>query len=230
MGFLNYRQIEKEFLDYRNKDLWIFLSSKYEIGVNDDYRFYKLDYLDDLNPVYILTDKFYNKSLFTHELLHLELRSLEFDASKSLPKSFLLMSNEVERIRSQISYNLVNNAEHIIFIDRYLELGFALQDFVADYHTSNYPESFFEQFNFLKYNPQLENLYSLFFLSSYVTMFSESKYQLNRQNEMSKLFEVNSDLYYKCESIGSLIENLNPYENRQAQVQLNNAFKMYLKD
>ena len=228
MGFLNYNQIENEFLDDRNKDLWIYLSDKYEIGVNDDYSFYKLEYLNDINPVYILTDKFYKKSLFTHELLHLELRSLQFDASKTLPESYMLMNNEIERLRSQISYNLANNTEHIIFLNRYLQLGFPIQDFVADYYTSNYPQSFFDQFNFLQSNPQFENLYNILFLSSYVTMYSESKYNLDRKNEFGKLLELNSDLYYKSENIGYLIENLNPYENKEAQIQLNMAFQMFL--
>lgn len=109
-----------------------------------------------------------------------------------------------------------------------MELGFPIQDFVADYYTSNYPQSFFDQFNFLQSNPQFENLYNILFLSSYVTMYSESKYKLDRKNEFGKLLEINSELYYKSENIGFLIENLNPYKNNEAQIQLNMAFQMFL--
>lgn len=223
MGFLNLNQIENKFLDIRNRDLWNYLSEKYTIGVNDEYSFYKLDYLDEINPVYILTDKSYSKSLFTHELLHLELRSFGFDASQALPESYLLMNSDVEKFRSQIAYNLANNIEHIIFLKRYKELGFPMIEFVSDYYTSNYSENFFAQFNYIKLNPLLENIYDLFFLSSYITMYSELKNELNRGVELGKLLEINSELYSKVNYFGNFIEELNPYLDNKAQTKLKNA-------
>lgn len=92
MGFLTLEEIERNFIEERNLELWKNLDSEYIIGVNDNYQIYELKYIANDPHVVILTNKQYNLSLFTHELLHLELRHKGLhttDFFQSLSQQFL---------------------------------------------------------------------------------------------------------------------------------------------
>src|SRR5690606_18099998 len=126
-----YEEIEENFIDYRNKDIWNKLSKKYMILVNDDNLIYELKYINNDPYTVILTNKNYSKELFTHELLHLDLRYKGLNTVnffESLSQPFI----------ATMAIMILNCIEHILFFDDYIELGYSKERFVMDYNNSEY--------------------------------------------------------------------------------------------
>lgn len=229
MGFLTEKQIEQRFIDQRNKDLWERMIYRYRIGVNDDYSFYKLDYQNEMSDVYILTDKEYNKALFTHELLHLELRSVGFNACDGLDKKYLLQPEiELEKFLVGLLYNLLNNIEHIIFSDRFQSLGFKKSEFVADYKTSEYGNPIFGMLVNYSQNPKHNDIYKIMYLSMQITMLSERKIDMDRSQYLQRLASIDHLMYLTGEIFYKAIEILDPYRNEKAQEDLNRLIGIYI--
>lgn len=210
MGFLTLEEIEDNFIDDRNRDLWNKLASRYTIGVNDDYSYYKLDYAKEDDVVYILTDKSYNRNLFTHELLHLYLRYIGIDTVKMVKEKLIILgSDPLQNFKSQVIYNLLNNIEHILFINEYRGLGFLEEEFIADYYTSTYNDALFGQLIHFKSDPFLSSFYKTLFLSMAVTMLLEKEININRDNFLQRMYEIDPYIYMEAELFFNQINGLN---------------------
>lgn len=131
MSFLTEEEIRKNFIDDRNYELWNSMISQFRIGVNDDYSKYELKYQDINSDVYILTDKLYSKGLFTHELLHLNLRSKGLNTVNYFEK----FSQDVFRFSA---LTICNCIEHVLFFNDFVDLGYPKESFVKDYNNQEY--------------------------------------------------------------------------------------------
>lgn len=194
MGFLTREEIESNFIDNRNRELWDKLASNYTIGVNDDYSFYKLEYASENEEVYILTDKNYNKNLFTHELLHLNLRYNNFNSLLEFPHLLLSNGNLIENQEAIIVGSICNCIEHILFFDDYIEMGFDQDQFVMDYYTSTHPDGIFHELIYVSSN-DVGIDYNQLFLARQFIMLAEEYYGLNRKIVLNKLYALDKESY-----------------------------------
>ncbi len=209
MPFLTENQIYSNLIDHRNEQLWKDLISKYTISVNDGYNFYKLDFIENDKAVCILVDKNYTISLFTHELLHLELRSYNINSLLGFNDVLLPNGQLSNSLRGQCVGSICNNIEHILFFDDFIELGFNANQFVMDYDSSNYPETVFKTISQLKNDS--DELYQIFFFSTQITMLAEKYYGLQRNNVLLRLKKTDKRLYEKGISIYHEILDFNIY-------------------
>lgn len=137
-------EIEADLLDERNSNLWNYLTGHYDIAVLDNYSMYRLDYVSDNEPVAITVKRPLNKGLFTHELLHLELRSYGLNSFSYFEKHEI--NREHDFIKNS-AYTLCNTIEHILFFDDFIERGFDPEEFVSDYRTSRHSKKEFEVYH-----------------------------------------------------------------------------------
>lgn len=192
MGFLTLEEIETHFIDDRNRELWETLNSRYQIGVFDQYDWYELKFMDGNNHVVMFVAEEYNKGLFTHELLHLRLRSFSLNSItqyvefKDFGNTYIIQS----------LVNLLNNIEHIFFFDDYIELGFEKEDFVMDFATSTFNDAHFKSLDLAR-NLADQTLYSVYFLSMQITMYAEDYYGLKRNKDLNDLNKYDPKLFLK---------------------------------
>lgn len=196
-----------ELLDQRNKNLWEKLYTGFNITValSDQYKL-------DFSPpnATILIDNRKNVSLFTHELLHLELRYLGLDAIKY----FSLESYTFEEVR--IVYNLCNNLEHILMFDEFIYLGFEKTAFVEGLSGKKQLEQQIEIYHDLVTKPDFCNP-TLYFVSLYVTIKSEQYCGQKREYFLEKLRRKNPGLHKKCENLYNDILNMDFDSDLQTQ-------------
>ena len=190
MEILDLSFAKSVFVDDRNLALWNKLNSIYEIGIIDTYAHYELKYQDGSKQVIIFTDNKYNKGIFTHELLHLNLRSIGLN-SLSMYAS-LMNYHKTYIIQALIS--LLNCIEHILFFDDFLDMGFTSNQFVMDYDTSSYTEANFLSVKLAK-NGSDKNLYTVYFLSTQITMYSEEYSGQDRTAFLQKLKNIDPKMF-----------------------------------
>ncbi len=181
-NILEGKAIEDLFIDSRNKSIWKKLSTEFQIGVVDTHQIYELKYLEGRRHVVILTDKNYNKGIFTHEFMHLNLRSLgvntfsKYSVLKDLSDHFIV----------QTLTNLLNVIEHILFFDDFIRMGFKANQFVMDYDSPKYHDSHFKSI-VLARNKLVKKMYSVYYLSIQMVMLSEEYYGLDRSTYLDRL-------------------------------------------
>ncbi|MGV6947002.1 hypothetical protein [Sphingobacterium kyonggiense] len=229
MGFLTLEEIETFFIDDRNRDLWGKLFQTYTIGVNDDYSFYKLDFVSEDEVVYVLTDSTHNKNLFTHELLHLDLRFKGFNSLLAFPHLILPNGNLVESQESMIISSICNCVEHILFFDEYIELGFEQDQFVADYYTSEHPEAIFTELAHVRSNDIGIN-YNNLFIARQLIILAEEYCGLERENHLKRLSNLDLRMYNKgIDLFNHIIDfEIKEEENNDNQVRFNDLILSYI--
>jgi len=191
MKFLGIEEIESNYIDNRNKSLWDEMSSRYKLAVvKANCKSYELKYEEGNDHVVILVTDEILKGIFTHELLHLKLRSynlnafLHYESLKNLKSSYIVSS----------IVNLLNNIEHILFLDEFIDLGFNESEFTMDYHTSKYTDQNFKSLTIAKKSGD-EILYKVYFLSMQMTMMSEEYYGLNRDIHLNRMKCFDTNLF-----------------------------------
>lgn len=155
MGELSLIDIEKNFIDDRNKELWKKLNGVFQIRVSNHHSVFKIDFLTGSEEVFIETTRDNSPSLFTHELLHLNLRYKGLNLFECFKRT-----NEysIEIFTSTIS----NCIEHVLFFNEFIEMGFNKEDFIMDYNNHPFGISRLQQqFNQL-YNTNDPELRALF--------------------------------------------------------------------
>lgn len=192
---LTYEEIGSSFIDSRNTDLWNTLLSKYTIGVLDNYSSYRLDYVSDEEPVAITVSNPHKIGLFTHELLHLNLRK------EGLNTFCFFESLEINNNREFIipcAYTLCNTMEHILFFDDFIDMGFNAEEFVSDYISSIHTKDEFELFTGMYNNVSTRKGSILYYYALMFTLLSEKYMGLSRNVELNKALKLDRSLYYRC--------------------------------
>lgn len=220
MPILNEDQILSKFIDSKNIDLWNHLSQEYNIIVNDDYQLYELKYLKGDSSAVILTNKSDNRELFTHELLHLELRSFGLNTLEYFEK----MSSP---LISTLVVGICNCIEHVLIFDRFIDLGYKDFEFTMDYFTS------IENINKAKEvydfaNSSRKEMFHLTIFSLYWTFKNEEYIGKDRLKSLSWLKKLQPSLYSKCESMYSDIIDLD-LDSDNVQLEFNSLAKKYLR-
>ncbi|UIR56702.1 hypothetical protein LZQ00_02535 [Sphingobacterium sp. SRCM116780] len=221
MGFLTEEDIRRYFIDDRNYTLWESMVNQFRIGVNDDYKFYQLDYQDENSDVYILTDKMYSKSLFTHELLHLQLRSKGLNTADY----FQMFSQDVFKA---FALTICNCIEHVLFFDDFVEMGYPRETFVMDYDNQEYNiDQAIKMYSDIKtLNDQAILKLVIFYL--YWTFKNEEYMGIDRASSLDWLKKVESKLLISCNRMYDEIISFD-LESTNVQNRFNVLVSKYLR-
>ncbi len=121
-------------IDHRNEHLWIEMQAKFKISIqnstNNSYHCYaKGDNITIfVNPNNLSPDS------FTHELLHVYLRSKECFITGSMKN---IVANNISFssiLSNELIEHISNCLEHIKILPMYLEMGFDRTKFIEDYN------------------------------------------------------------------------------------------------
>lgn len=199
MSILTEEQIVAAFITDQNHDLWDDLRSHYTIKVSDEFSVYQLEY-SSLGSVRILTDKNYSPALFTHELLHLEIRKLGL----STLEYFETLSNDFIKAAC---IGILNCIEHVLFFDDFIDMGFNKHEFTMDYHTSVIDVEQLEEL--IKQSKQFDkSIQVLMFYSIYWTVKNEEYIGHDREDALRLLRSLSPILFSKCNSMYDSIIDL----------------------
>lgn len=205
MPILSAEDINVRFINKLNLQLWNELSNVYEIFVSDDYNIYELKYTVD-GRYAILTNKQYSPALFTHELLHLNLRKLGLNTVLYFES---LSSDAV----ATMGVGICNCIEHVLFFDDYLEMGFEKNEFTMDYL---YTKIDLDELASLykSYSSLGKSIEKLFFYSLYWTIKSEEYIGHLRDKELHWLYCKSPISYRNCENMFYEIIDLDLFSDK----------------
>lgn len=185
-----------ELLDQRNIGLWNKLISQFDIQIIETIN-YKLEFKSDSNSALIYVDTRKSKELFTHELLHLELRYFGLDTVTFFDFT------KFNQYEEQIAYNLLNNIEHILFFDEFIKLKFNPKLFVEGISNKKVLDKQINQYKMLE---KID--LKLYYTSLYFTLKAEEYYGEKRFDFLMKLKKLNKKYFEQCEKAYSSILDL----------------------
>lgn len=194
MDYLTLEEIEANFIENRNRSLWDKLRNKFIIGVNDNYDIYELKYFPGETAAVILTNKVYNSALFTHELMHLDLRHRGLH-------TLLFYQSLSEHFITTMAVTILNCIEHVLFFDEFVELGYRKEEFVMDYNNSEYELTMLKKLYSQIKSSKNRSLVELCYTYAYWTLKNEEYMGVNRYTDLSWLKKTNPTLFLKCENM-----------------------------
>lgn len=187
-------------IDNRNIELWNFLTDNFNIEIvkeiREDYLVYSID---NKATIYVPTDNI-NSSSFTHELLHIFLRSKQIFIGAGLTMS--VKGNKIlSRILSdKLLEHIGNCLDHIKILPLYLDLGYKNSDFISDFEINKLPDieilnikrNFCTTINFKKY-------FSIsavdYFIGKFFAAVACSNEDFNYKEQLIKLKKIDNELF-----------------------------------
>ena len=128
--------MEKNFkllIDARNSDLWKEMSLVYEIKLKEAEEPGYLTSFDNKKVTIMVDMENLNPHAFTHELLHLYMKTIEVNIASDL--KITVKENVLKDIFSDsLLEHMGNCLEHFKMLPLYLARGFQNQLFVRDFH------------------------------------------------------------------------------------------------
>jgi len=120
-------------IDSRNFELWDFLSNTQEIEICTENRPDYLSFSKDNKTIIYVPHNNLVPAFFTHELLHIYLRTKEVFISGALTR----LTRHNTRLSQIFSCDLIdhigNYLDHIKMLPMFLKLGYDEKDFISDY-------------------------------------------------------------------------------------------------
>ncbi len=158
-------------LDKRNKDLWHELNTKFRIRLEESF---EPNYITNFNKnlVIIYVDiKNLTPAPFTHELLHIQLKSKKIFTIDDLHKK-IEPNDKVNYLFSiALKEHIGNCLEHIKILPKFINLGFRNNDFLSDFST---PKMTLKELNTLQLHFKNKEFYNKdaidFFIGKFIAM------------------------------------------------------------
>lgn len=217
-------------VDSRNRDLWESLQEKYRFELQESPEPGFLTYFDGNTVIIEVDAKEISPAAFTHELLHVFLKSEGLKIVVDL-KSRVEEDPELSEIfTTSLRVHIGNCLEHVKMLPLFLALGFARKDFLRDYHKK-----------FVKM-AEMKKLSQNYFFNGTVVMESADKYigcffamkaSVNPRNDYTPMLQMlqktDSSLYSLLDNFWKgwlLYELVDPKEN---YLDLLNAFLLEIK-
>jgi len=187
-------------LDNRNEKLFQDLKSVHNIDVQFENRNdYACFSKDDHSTIYVpVSDK--NPSSFTHELLHIYLRTKDVFIGAALK----LDINDNHVLKGYFDDHLIehmgNTLDHVKMFPLFTQLGFKQPDFIADFEVDKLTDAEIETikskfgakwfFKTLKFNQAFK-----LFIGNYFAVKACPNSNFNYEHKLSRLREIHPELY-----------------------------------
>lgn len=221
MALLPTTIIEQNFLSRKNADLWKKLSERYKISVDDGFNYYELDYNASTPSVVIRTTKRYQESLFTHELLHLNLRNIGLDTA-----SYFQSFNT--KIYRMAALTICNCVEHILFFDDFVDLGYSPISFVMDYNNQEYDLNTLKTLFKNVEGDRDKSVLKLMVFYAFWTLKNEEYMGVNRDESLNWLQKNYSLFFSSCEQMFDNIIDFD-LESKNIEESFNDLMSKYLR-
>jgi hypothetical protein len=131
-------------IDSRNKNLWDELNLQFEFILEESPEPNYMSLIEDNTAIIKIYKNDLSPSSFTHELLHVYLRSKKVFIQNELLK----IVTESPELRTLFSLELVehigNCLEHFIMLPIFLKMGFTDKEFLSDFNETKMTTTFFE--------------------------------------------------------------------------------------
>jgi hypothetical protein len=192
-------------IDNRNLELWNSLRTIHEIEIRkatlSDYLAFTIS---GKTTIYVPFDNL-NTASFTHELLHIYLRTKEVFIGGGLS----LSTRESVKLSRIFSYDLVkhigNCLDHIKMLPEFLKLGYNENDFISDYFVNKLTSDEISKIKkHFKTKIMLKTVYNAsainFFIEKYFAANSCPNKSYDYQTQLNKLGKIDPDLFQILES------------------------------
>jgi hypothetical protein len=187
-------------IDNRNRDLWESLKNIYEIDIQFQNR---VDYLvfsqSNKAIIYVPKNKI-DPAAFTHELLHIYLRTKKVFISSGLVLSIKGYPQLSRIFSDKLLEHIGNCLDHVKMLPEYLRLGFEREDFLSDYSTHKFSK---EERKIIKQNYAGSSVLGKIYNSSAIDLYIGKFFAVkscpnntrNYTNELKELETLDSSLY-----------------------------------
>lgn len=187
-------------IDKRNIELWGFLTDNFNIEIIKENR---EDYLtcsiDNKATIYVPNDNI-NSSSFTHELLHIFMRSKQIFIGAGLTRSVKENKILFRILSDKLLEHVGNCLDHIKTLPIYLDLGYENSDFISDFYVNkltdieilNIKRNFCSTNNFKKYFSKSAIDY---FIGKYFAAVACSNVEFNYNEQLIKLKKIDTELF-----------------------------------
>lgn len=191
---------KEDLIDNRNIEIWNLLNNVFEIKVVREVRNnYSVYSKDTKSTIYVPIDNI-NSSSFTHELLHIYLRSKQIFIGAGLTmnvKGSIILSRFMS---DNLLEHIGNCLDHIKMLPLYLDLGYENSDFISDFTTDKLPDieilnikrDYCSTINFKKYYSKSAIDY---FIGKFFAAVACSNENFNYKKQLTKLKKIDSELF-----------------------------------
>ena len=131
-------------IDSRNRNLWDELNLEFKFILEESPEPNYMSLIEDNIVIIKIYKNDLTPSSFTHELLHVYLRSKKVYIQNELLK-IVTESPELGKLFSlQLVEHIGNSLEHFIMLPIFLEMGFTDKEFLSDFNEIKMTDTFFE--------------------------------------------------------------------------------------
>lgn len=186
----------KQLIDHRNQNLWNDLNKQFNISIENSFEDNYCCYAHNENIVLYVTPNNLCKDSFTHELLHVYLRSKDCYVGASLT-NFIMGDYILSSILSdELIDHIGNSMDHVKILPLYLEMGFDRTQFIADYNLYKVTNEEIQQFERLyrsegKINLSLVDPY----IGRIVSIIADPNDTFDYTEYLTRLKLIDSELY-----------------------------------
>lgn len=216
----------KPLLDERNEDLWEILIKQYNIQLESSSEpGYLTDFQDEVITIYI-DEQDLDPAFFTHELLHIFLKSKRILIAGEL-QDRINQNENLSRIFSPSLQELVGNClEHQKMIDLYRKRGYEEEKFVRDYDVKIIDKNQMEELRASyrekdQYNREAIDL----FIGKFFSMKSTNNKNFNYTPFYQELYKLDSSIY---QILNSFWENWLHFEIKDTREKYQQMLDIFL--
>ncbi|MGS0526441.1 hypothetical protein ACU8V7_15945 [Zobellia nedashkovskayae] len=176
----------KSLLDERNTELWNTLNSSQNIVLESSFEpNYITNFKEGKITIYI-DDKSLNPADFTHELLHIKLKSNGLNIGKYLSDKIAENENLYYLFSKDLIDHIGNCLEHVKMLPIFIDLGFKNNQFLSDYNTKKMSSG---QLKEIKVRYREGGIYDREVIDSFIGSFISMKADNNRMNKYNDLYK-----------------------------------------
>ncbi len=192
-------------IDNRNLELWNSLRTVHDIEIHKETRSDYLAYSKSCKTIISVPFDNLDAASFTHELLHIYLRTKKVFIGGGLTRSI----KESEKLSKIFSDNLVNHIgnclDHIKMLPEFLKLGYSESDFLSDYSVNKLTA---DEISKIKSHYSASILFKKIYNTSAVDLFIGKYFAANScsnksydyQRQLNELKKIDPDLFQILET------------------------------
>ena len=176
----------KSILDERNTELWNILNSSQQIILESSFEpNFITNFKEDKITIYV-DENSLNPADFTHELLHIKLKSNGRNVSKDLNEKIGENDRLFYLFSTALKDHIGNCLEHIKMLPIFIGLGFKNSEFLSDYNSKKMSSG---QMQEIKIRYRESGIYDREAVDSFIGLFFAMKADNNRMNKYDILYK-----------------------------------------
>lgn len=185
-----------ELLDYRNQNLWDEIKKNYTVTFENSLSNQYSCFAQNRNVIFYIDKENLCKNSFTHEMLHIYLRSKDCFISGGLNNTIRQNPTLSFIFSSELLDHMGNCLDHINMLPIYLDLGFEREKFIGDYHDHKCTS---EELYILKKNYRIDTSINHkavdFYLGKLIAILADPNIEVDYSEELEELKRIDPILF-----------------------------------